>query len=229
MTRADLAQAVEPQMAPARAAELLEGGEGSPAELEVLARALHVRLSDLYVCAMDSDEEVVVTHSGQSQARARELGTYRLAPLARTRHQPDLKTFDLEVLDSATPGVPLRCGLHTFLYNFGAEAVELSWHGRGQSHTSCFWPGDSAYVAPLVEHRFSVITTHFSCSSNERDSSSSKSSSNRNPNGQACGRGRRLFVVRIPGHLTGETLSEFATFSAHGRDRVGAETMQWYN
>jgi len=225
MTHEDLAQAVEPSMAPARVAELLEGKEGSPAELEILACALHVRLSDLYVCAMESHEEVVVTSSGQSQAQARRLGTYTLAPLARTRHQPDLKTFDLEVLDSATPGVPLRCGLHTFLYNFGAEAVELSWQGCDQGHSTCFRPGDSAYVAPLVEHRFSVITEQLSCSSNGGDSSNSSG----NPNGHACGRGRRLFVVRIPGHLTGETLSEFATFSAHGRERVGAETMQWYS
>ena len=93
-------------------------------------------------------------------------------------------------------------------------------------------------------------------------------------NGAACGKGRRLFVVRIPGQLqrtkrwyptallrlriaflmvlprdsrSGETLAEFATFSTHGRERVGAETagppesdarcswtklraeVQWYN
>ena len=66
-------------------------------------------------------------------------------------------------------------------------------------------------------------------------------------NGAACGKGRRLFLVRIPGQLlrtqpsqklmltdlvtnlscrvrSGETLAEFATFSTHGRERVGAET-----
>lgn len=50
-----------------------------------------------------------------------------------------------------------------------------------------------------------------------------------NPNGQARAEGRRLLLVRIPGHLTGETLGEFATFSAQGRARVGAETEQWYS
>lgn len=197
-----------------RARDLLSGAEASATELEAMARALTVRPSDLLVCPLDEGDEVVVTKAAESQAQARRLRTYTLAPLARTRHQPDLKTFDMEVLDSARPGEVLRCGLHTFVYHFGTEPVEMCWERRGQSESSVLRPGDSAYISPCVEHHFSVTV-----SSAERP----------NPNGAASGLGRRLLLVRIPGHLTGETLAEFATFSAYGRERVGAETMQWYN
>eukprot|EP00930_Biecheleria_cincta_P075636 TRINITY_DN6280_c0_g2_i1.p1 TRINITY_DN6280_c0_g2~~TRINITY_DN6280_c0_g2_i1.p1 ORF type:complete len:718 (-),score=94.73 TRINITY_DN6280_c0_g2_i1:100-2079(-) len=207
------------RIAELRLQELLSGAEPSSVELRALAAALNVRESDLLVCPLEEDEEIVVTHSEESKARARRLRTYTLAPLARTRHQPDLKTFDLEVLDTAQPGEPLSCGLHTFVYHFGSVPVELSWHGRcGIQRVATVRPGDSAYIAPMVEHRFSVGNL-------PRDFERRVL----NPNGAGCGQGRRLFLVRIPGHLSGETLAEFSTFSADGRDRVGAETMQWYN
>eukprot|EP00931_Biecheleriopsis_adriatica_P092930 TRINITY_DN66690_c0_g1_i1.p1 TRINITY_DN66690_c0_g1~~TRINITY_DN66690_c0_g1_i1.p1 ORF type:complete len:795 (+),score=130.26 TRINITY_DN66690_c0_g1_i1:70-2385(+) len=223
MTSKTLTDALEPfGIAAGRVDELLQGSEASHAELESLAAVLSVRVSDLYVCPLQEDEEVVVTYAAETRARARHLGTYTMAPLARTRHQPDLKTFDLEVLDSANPGDGLSCGLHSFVYHFGSEPVELRWVGRtGSSHVATMRPGDSAYVAPMVEHRFSVCSP-----STPKDREATSAS---NPNGAARGTGRRLFLVRIPGHLSGETLAEFATFSAHGRERVGAETVQWYN
>lgn len=150
-----------------------------------------------------------MTRSADSWAQARRLEGYVLAPLARTRHQPELKSFDLEVLESAVPGASLACGLHSFLYHFGSEPVTLQWGAR----RCTLRPGDSAYVAPLVEHRLAVLPGAV------RDAAA---------NGGACGVGRRLLVVRIPGQLSGETLREFATFSAKGRERVGAETAPWH-
>eukprot|EP00928_Gymnodinium_smaydae_P057471 TRINITY_DN4070_c0_g2_i1.p1 TRINITY_DN4070_c0_g2~~TRINITY_DN4070_c0_g2_i1.p1 ORF type:complete len:779 (+),score=93.76 TRINITY_DN4070_c0_g2_i1:77-2338(+) len=196
-----------------RVQELVEGAQATANELEVLASALSVKPSDLQVYAMNQSEEVVVTKSVESQRQARLLKTYSMTPLARTRHQPDLKTFDVEVLDTATPGEVLKCGLHTFAYHFGSEPVLFCWAGK----TQLFRPGDSVYVRPLVEHSFSV------CPEGQRTDSGA------NPNGGYCGQGRRIFIVRIPGQLTGETLNEFATFSASGRNRVGAETTQWYS
>lgn len=219
----DLTAAVASKVSGERVVELLNGQESTFEELQALADALHVKISDLHVCALEEDEEVVVTRAEASRAAARHMSSYRLLPLARTRHQPDLKTFDLEILDSAAPGEDLRCGLHTFIYHFGSLPVELRWDqvlGKGDTvkvHTATIHPGDSMYVAPLVVHRFAVCTALPAVSDAV------------NPNGAARGEGRRLLLVRIPGHLTGETLSEFATFAADGRERVGAETMQWYH
>merc|ERR1712232_80522 len=101
-----------------------------------------------------------------------------------------------------------------------------------ESHAETLRPGDSAYIAPLVEHKFSVMT----CSGRHAVGYAMQTSGDRaqeqsvvitrpglsrdcgstpNPNGKACADGRRLLIVRIPGHLTGETLAQFATFSAH--------------
>jgi len=219
MTTEDLAQAVAKRVEPGRVVQLVNGAEPTYDELEALADALHVRVSDLLVCPLEEQEEVVVTRAEDSQRSARSLSTYRLLPLARTRHQPDLKTFDLEVLESAQPGEDLRCGLHSFVYHFGSEPVEFTWQGKGQSHSGVLRPGDSAYIAPMVVHQFSVGKVPTPTASKKRP----------NPNGRACGQGRRLFIVRIPGHLSGETLAEFGTFSHFGRERVGAETVRWYN
>ena len=99
----------------------------------------------------------------------------------------------------------------------GTLPTELQWEWRGQSQSAVLRPGDSACIAPFVEHRLSVA-----------DEDMPPTSSKRNPNGSACSSGRRVLLVRIPGLLTGETLREFGTFSSHGRERAGAETMRWY-
>lgn len=203
------------KMPPGRVEELVAGQEATALELQALAEVLHVRLSDLMVCPLKDEEEVVVTSAAGSRSKARKSRSYVLAPLARTRHQPDLKTFELEVLDAAQPGEGLSCGLHTFVYHFGSVPVELTW---GKDSAQLLRPGDSAYVAPMVEHRFSVVPDAQALAVRRP-----------NPNGSAHGLGRRLLVVRIPGQLSGETLAEYATFSAFGRDRVGAETVRWYN
>ncbi|CAE8583141.1 unnamed protein product, partial [Polarella glacialis] len=222
MTEQSFAASLLPAgVAEARVTDILNGSEPTAEELAAIASALTVRISDLLVCPLEESEEVVTTGASDTWSRARQLSTYLMAPLARTRHQPDLKTFDVEVLDSARPGEELCCGLHAFVYHFGSEPVELSWvGGKAQvAHTATLQPGDSAYIAPLTVHRFSVCSL-----ASPRNTRSSQP----NPNGAACGKGRRLFLVRIPGHLSGETLAEFATFSAHGRERAGAETVRWY-
>ena len=204
-----------------RLGELLRGREGTKQELQAVAAAMNVRISDLHVQPLAKSEEVVLTVARDSSASARRHLHYVFAPLSRTPHQPDLKTFDVEVLDSATPGESLRCGLHTFVYHFGTTPIVMSWEGGGRTHTAELRPGDSAYVSPMVEHRFSC--------SGVAERSRQESAGRANPNGRAAAPGRRLFLVRIPGHLTGETLAEFATFSAFGKERVGRETVRWYN
>jgi hypothetical protein len=225
MTKKDVVSSMQKAgITETRAEELMKGQEPDLKEMETMAKSLNVKVSDLYVCEMGEKEEVVFTQSKDSIAEARTMRTYRMAPLSRSRHQPNLKTFDLEVLSEASPGESLCCGLHTFIYHFGSESVELSWEDRrtGRQRLQILRPGDSAYVGPCTEHRFSVppaMTPRTRTAFGDRP----------NPNGQCRGEGRRLFLVRIPGHLTGETLNEFATFSNEGCERVGAETQQWFS
>ena len=39
----------------------------------------------------------------------------------------------------------------------------------------------------------------------------------------------QMYAVRIPGNLTTETWREFSMFQPNGRERVGNESMRWYN
>lgn len=217
MSRDFLVAKVAPHLSEARVVDLLSGEEGTYEELEILAKVLNVQLSDLLDSPLEIEEEVVVTRTEDSHEHARRTATYTLAPLARSRHQPDLKTFDVEVLDSATPGETLSCGLHCFIYHFGTEPIEVTWGEGDRTQTTMLDPGDSIYIAPLVKHSFSVPS--------ERQTSPRS----KHNVGTACAKGRRLYIVRIPGHLSGETLSEFATFSASGKERAGGETKQWYS
>merc|ERR1719296_639511 len=92
MSVEDLISAVADTVPAPRVRELVQGQEASQGELEALAAALSVRLSDLVVCPLEAQEEVVITRASSSRQQARRLATYHMAPLARTRHQPDLKT-----------------------------------------------------------------------------------------------------------------------------------------
>ena len=110
----------------------------------------------------------------------------------------------------AAPGATLKCGLHQFLYVHGEATTTIQW-GEDFEHEKVLRPGDSAYVAPLVPHRFNS------------DAASSSSSSSQLGLGPA-----EVYVVRIPGQLTDETWREFASFQPNGRERVGNESMRWY-
>lgn len=201
----------------ARVAELVAGAEPTPAEVSAMATALSIRESDLMVAELKPTEEIVVTRYEDSLDLARDYGsTYNVAPLARTRHQPDLKTFSFEVKDEASPGAQLQVGLHQFIYNYGTEPIEFEW-GPACDKKQTLQPGDSTYVAPMVPHRFNATDKEAVISTTVH------------PNGTDAAKGRYLFVVRIPGSVNGGTLAEFSTYQVDGRVRVGQETMRWYN
>lgn len=135
-----------------RTAALLDGGVPTDAERAAMAEALGVRVRDLMVDPLGDDEEVVVRLSRESEPRTYPRGNdpaYRLAPLARSRHQPLLKGFDVAVLGGA--GGELAHGLHEYVYNYGDQPVRLAW---GEDRGETLGPGDSAYVRPTVRHRF---------------------------------------------------------------------------
>jgi len=179
-----------------------EGYEPTEMEREAMASILSVKPSDLQVTKLDQNEEVVVHSAEDSQPRPYpfEKPTYSITPGARTRHQPGLKTFKFEVLP-VEEGAQMQMGLHQFVFNYGDQPVHLSWGAEDEDKAEVA-PGDSLYIAPMIQHRF---------------------------NHAGGDKNAELYVVRIPGALTDGVLSELATFEGKGRSRVGNETMKWYN
>jgi len=183
----------------ARAHALVSAGGATGEELESLATVLNVRWVDMTVSPLERDEEVVIERRPTSPTRRYpndDTPAYELTELARVKHQPGLKGFDLTVLGDANGD--LQHSLHEYVYNYGQTTVNLEW---GDAHTLAFMPGDSAYIRPMIRHRFSRLE------------------------GSDPG---HLVVMRVPGGLSGSTLSEFSTFVPEGRGRVIAETKRWF-
>jgi methylphosphonate synthase len=213
-----------------RARALVEGAEPSPAEAQQLASVLNVKPADLAVSSLEEDVNFSVAEESARKARLCEKGTngcigsttrYELRPLVRNKHQPDLKSFDALIVDGDQPGPVLQVGLHQFVYNHGTQAVEILWGEDKKQQGRVLYPGDSAYVAPLVPHCFA-------CPTSSREMLVSVLDAPSHPNGSGAAKGRRLLLVRIPGSLTTETLNEFSLFRQDSWPRVGRETMQWY-
>lgn len=171
-------------------------------ELQAIATALNVRTEDLMVSPLAEGEDVVMRFATDNHARLypnRNRPAYRLRELVRTRHQPGMKGFQVTVLeDGDDVAAHIRSGLHEYVYNYGDAAVRLDWDG---GHQAILEPGDSACVCPMVEHRFSCQPG----------------------NGAA-----ELLLVRVPGALNDDVITEYAAFEPHGRARVAGETRRWF-
>jgi len=183
----------------ARAGALVSTGGATGEELGSLASALNVRPVDMTVSPLERNEEVVVERRSASPTRRYpndDTPAYELTDLARVKHQPGLKGFDFSVLGDANGD--LQHSLHEYVYNYGQTPVNLEW---GDAHSLSLMPGDSAYIRPMIRHRFFALE------------------------GAEPG---HLVVMRVPGGLSGSTLSEFSTFVPEGRGRVIAETKRWF-
>jgi hypothetical protein len=121
---------------------------------------------------------------------------YEFTELARTPHQPLLKGLDVTVLGGAP--ADLRHPLHEYIYNYGRTPIRLTW---GDGHTTVLNPDDSAYVRPMINHRFELT--------------------------DGCDRGD-LVLIRIPGGVDNQSLNEFSTYAPEGRARVVRESRAWF-
>jgi hypothetical protein len=132
-----------------RARDLANGAAARAAnELELLASALRVRPRDLTLEPLKTEDEVIVRRA--EDAAPRRFGPYLLRELARSRHQPGLKGFAIDVLGTEGAAAELRHSLHEYVYNYGEAPVLLHWNER----RDVLEPGDSAYIQPLVSHAF---------------------------------------------------------------------------
>ena len=185
------------------AAETLAQGKYSDqptiAELDALATALNVYPDQLAFPEMDPDQEVVVQHRSDQEVRAygdSQNPSYRFCDLARSRHLPNLKGFDLEVVADHDQPAEIKHGMHEYIYNYGDVAVEITY---GDGHKETIASGGSAYINPLVSHRFSTK-----------------------------GSNAHLNIVRVAGGMTKDAVHEIASYSPSGRSRAKAEITQWF-
>ena len=170
-------------------------------ELETLASALNVRPADLMVSALAPEEEVVVRFMAETASRPypnSNRHAYRITELARTKHQPGLKGFEVTVLGDQPESSTLRHVLHEYVFNYGQAPVALHW---GDGREAALETGASAYVQPMVRHRFA------------------------RPHGADEG---HLAVVRVAGKLTEPVIDELATFLSENRGRIVGETQRWF-
>merc|ERR1712072_236209 len=96
-------------------------------EAQRLASALDVSVGELWIEDLTFEQDVVVTRRAASTPRFfggvdETSAAYRLWPLARSPHQPQLKSFVIDVLNG---GADLLVSLHTYIYNFGEKAVTV--------------------------------------------------------------------------------------------------------
>jgi uncharacterized RmlC-like cupin family protein len=138
----------------ARSYELLSGAEPKDREIVAMAEALNVRVTDLGLTPLAPGDDVVVRRRTETPIRTFPESNrphYRLSELARSRHQPQLKGFSIEVLSQSVPD--FQHGLHQYVYNFGDHAACLRWN---DGRRAVLGPGDSAYVRPMVPHAFEL-------------------------------------------------------------------------
>jgi uncharacterized RmlC-like cupin family protein len=182
-----------------------QGDAASIAEVRVLADVLSVRVADLLVDDLSEQDEVVFTRLGDSKPRAypsdAKTPSYALVPLARTKHQSALKPFLITVYKETKQGAAIVTPLHTYLYNFNKSSVQLEW-GEQYEHKLLVNADDSVYIYPLVQYRMSSLS--------------------------AATTDATLLMVRLPGSLSGNVITEFAAFAASGRLRTGNESKCWY-
>jgi hypothetical protein len=185
-------------------AEKVSHGEEIPNgdETDCLAKILNVVPSDLTVAPLTKQQEVVLCHANHAEARLfpeSNQPAYRLNQLARTAHQPQLKGFEVTVLDDLPLNESaMRHGLHEYVYNYGTVPVTIKWDS---DRIETLGPGDSVYVRPMVSHAFGRIA--------DADEG-------------------HLFIVRVPGRLGEEEITEFSAFASAARARVTGETTKWF-
>ena len=154
---------------------------------EILATAMAVRPRDLMVSTMAPSEAVVVAKIAETESRVfpdDKEPQYRLTELARTKHHPEVKGFEVAVLGLDRERGRIRHGLHEYIYNYGKAKVSLWW---GENRSKELAPGDSAFVQPMVPHGMT------------REDGA----------GDA-----HIVMFRVPGAASAQVLEEFSGFAA---------------
>lgn len=169
-------------------ADLLNGKQSfTESSLSLFAQVLHLEPEALSLPKYRPEEEVVVTHSYQTDGYeypSKEQPHYMVHTLARSSKMPHMKGFDLAIMNAQKAVADFNSNLHSYVFNYSEEVIELCYEDGGQTYFDKLAPGDSVYLLPFVKHGFS-------CSSN----------------------GGRLFVARASGSINLATQKELSYFS----------------
>ncbi|NKQ58215.1 hypothetical protein HFP15_35725 [Amycolatopsis sp. K13G38] len=173
----------------------------SARDVEHLAMALGVSVRDLQVAVFD-DSEVIVEHTSPDDEYPYPAATDHrclIRPMIRTAKMPAMRGFTAHI---TTPDTNLAGGfttsLHSWIYNYGHHATRLCWSDGSGERQTVIEPDDSVYVQPFVTHAFS----------------------------RAEGEPADLCVVRVAGHVSGDTQRELSHFPSISR--VVREDRRWY-
>ncbi len=171
-------------------------------DLEHLATALGISVRDLQMPVFDDTDEVIVHHTSADDEFPYPASTdhrYAIRPMIRTAKMPAMRGFTARVTTTvADLAAGFTSGLHSWLYNYSGHAAGLCWSDGTTQRDTVVEPDDSVYIQPFVTHAF--------CRVDDEPA--------------------ELCVVRVAGHVNGDTQRELSHFPSIGR--VVREDRRWF-
>ncbi len=180
-----------------------ERADVSHEQLRGLARVLNVGVHDLMMPTCAPGDDVLVKHRSVREGYWYPNGSdrrYRIDRLVRSAMMPRVKGFNLTVLqEEPSVDADFKHALHSYVYNYGDNAVGLHWYGERSQRSDELAPGDSLYISPFVRHTFTALR----------------------------GDPGKLLAVSVGGAMNLEAQREYSRF-ADG-NRVVHESGQWFD
>ncbi len=126
--------------------------------LENIAHELNISVRDLLASgAGENRVHVQLAADARRWSVCSEAGVvaYDIAELCGTKQLPFSKALEVTVnVSEDDESVPLRTGLHQYVYNLGDVPVAVRWSLGNHDYADVLGPGDSLYMKPGVEHAF---------------------------------------------------------------------------
>ncbi|MQA08877.1 MAG: hypothetical protein GEU98_10100 [Pseudonocardiaceae bacterium] len=171
-------------------------------DIEDLADVLGVTTRDLQVPVFDDTDEVIMRHRRAEDAYPYPEPTdhrYTVRPMIRTAKMPAMRGFTARVVSrDADLDSGFTSSLHGWIYNYSGNATRLRWSDGSTERETVVEPDDSLYVQPFVRCSFSRVDEEPA----------------------------ELCVVRVAGHVGGDTQRELSHFPSISR--VVREDRRWF-
>jgi len=121
-----------------------------------IASALNIDIRDLLPNNKFEKKVIIKRNSdGKTWLYPENTKSYEFRELASTTTLPFSKAFEVNILASNERDYDLKSGLHQFVYNIGKSSISLTWTLNGKNYNQTIGSGDSCYMKPFIEHKFS--------------------------------------------------------------------------